>query len=308
MYSKFIRAIWLWLILASVGVLACDLSMVTNLLGLGAPAKPKVTILSPTNNAQFKEGEEIEIQSTSTDSKGVVRVELLVDGVTVATTLSPVPQGQTMFNLIQRWQATPGQHTLSVRAYNVSGVASDPVMVTIVVVPAVAQSTPIPTPVVQPPLSSPSPVLQPTMTLPPVVPTVTRAPTRPPASPTVSAPPGVYATAIRLEPKDPKRGQFVKFVVTFLNTTGTPQAYRWRIRIFEPDKRNSFGDTAPLDTTFPVGQSEHASAENWRVAGAGDCMQFFARVFWIDPSTRQETEFSKPDGLGGPATAFQVCP
>lgn len=308
MRSSFVRAMLLLLILASVGVLACDLSTVTNLVGLGAPTKPKVTIISPANNAQFNEGEEIQIQSISTDPKGVVRVELWVDGATVATDVSPVPQGQTLFNLIQRWKATPGQHTIGVRAYNASGIASDPALVNIVVVPAAVQSTPIPTPVVQPPFGASPTVPQPTVTVPATIPTATRAPTRPPASPTVAAPPGVYALAIRVEPKEPKRGQFVKFVVTFLNTTATPQAYRWRIRIFEPDKRNSFGDTAPVDTTFPVGQSEHASAENWRVTGAGDCMQFFARVFWIDPSTRQETEFSKPDGSGGPATPFQVCP
>jgi hypothetical protein len=311
MHSKFIRAMLLLVVLASSGVLACDLSTVTDLVGLGTPPKPRVTILSPTNNAQFKEGDEIQVQSTSTDPKGIVRVELLVDGATVATDVSPVPQGQTMFNLIQRWRATPGQHTISVRAYNASGVASDPVLVTIIVAPALAQPTPVSTPVVQPPIGAPSPTLsQPSATVPGVLaPTPTRTATRVPPSPTrITAPPGVYATAIRVEPKDPKRGQFVKFVVTFLNTTTTPQAYRWRIRIFEPDKRNSFGDTAPVDTTFPVGSSEHAAAENWRVTGAGDCMQFFARVFWIDPSTKQETEFSKPDGSGGPATAFQVCP
>lgn len=307
MHSKFIRAILLLIILASMGVLACDVSTVTNLVGLSAPTKPQVTILSPTNNAQFNEGDEIQVQSTSTDPKGIVRVELLVDGVTVATDVSPVPQGQTLFNLIQRWKATPGQHTIGVRAYSASGVASDPALVTIVVVPAVVQPTSPPT-LVQPPFGTTPTLPRPTMTAPSTIPTATRAPTRPPASPTISAPPGVYATAIRVEPKDPKRGQFVKFVVTFLNTTTMPQAYRWRIRIFEPDKRNSFGDTAPVDTTFPVGLSEHASAENWRVTGAGDCMQFFARVFWIDPGTRQETEFSKPDGSGGPATAFQVCP
>lgn len=308
MSSKFIRAIILFFIVISLGMLACDLST----FGLGPAPKPKVTILAPVSNAQFTEGQEIEIHSTSTDPAGIVRVELAVNGVTVMTDAPPIPKGQTLFTLIQRWKATPGQHTLSVRAYNASGAASDPALVTIVVAPALVLPTPIPTIVVQPPpLGAPSPTLpQPSATVPGVLaPTATRTLTRVPPSPTrITAPPGVYATAIRVEPKDPKRGQFVKFIVTFYNNTATPQAYRWRIRIFEPDKRNSFGDTAPLDTTLPIGSSEHASAENWRVTGAGDCMQFFARVFWVDPSTRQETEFTKPDGTGGPATAFQVCP
>jgi hypothetical protein len=28
----------------------------------------------------------------------------------------------------------------------------------------------------------------------------------------------------------------------------------------------------------------------------------------MNPSTKQETEFSKPDQSGGPAAGFQVCP
>ncbi len=305
MRSPFIRAMVL-LVLASSGVLACDLSTVTNWLGIGA-TKPRVTILSPANNAQFNEGDEVQVQSTSTDSRGVVRVELLVDGAVVATDAPPLAQGQTLFNLIQRWRATPGQHTLAVRAHNAAGVASDLALVTIVVVPQAMLPTPVPPPVVQlPQLSTPT-VPRPTVT--PLLPmTPTRTPARPAATPTVSAPPGVYATAIHVEPAAPRRGQFVKFVVTFLNTTGTPQAYRWRIRIFEPDKRNAFGDTSPLDTTFPAGTSVHASAENWRVAGPGDCMSFLARVFWIEPTSKQEIEFLKPDGTGGPAAGFQVCP
>jgi hypothetical protein len=308
MPSRFIRAMTLFIIVAVLGVLACDLST----LGLGSAPKPKVTILAPVNNAQFTEGDEIQVQSTSTDSSGIARVELAVDGATVATDAPPIPKGQTLFTLVQRWKATPGQHTLSVRAFNAAGAASDPALVTIIVAPALAQlPTPLPTQIIPPPLGAPSPTLpQPSATQPgaPSV-TATRPATRVPPSPTrITAPPGVYATAIRVEPKDPKRGQFVKFVVTFLNTTATPQAYRWRIRIFEPDKRNSFGDTSPIDSTIPLGTSELASAENWRVGGPGDCMSFFARVFWIDPGSKQETEFSKPDGTGGPATAFQVCP
>ncbi|MBM3127913.1 MAG: hypothetical protein FJ009_04665 [Chloroflexi bacterium] len=308
MHSRFIRAIVLFFVITSLGVLACDLST----FGLGPAPKPNVTILAPVSNAQFNEGEEIQVQSVSNDSSGVARVELAVDGATVATDVPPIPKGQTAFTVIQRWKATPGTHTLSVRAFNASGAASEPALVTIIVAPSFAQlPTPIPTQVVQPPLGAPSPTLpQPVATQPGAPqPTATRVPTRPPASPTtITAPPGVYATAIRVEPKDPKRGAFVKFVVTFLNTTPNPQTIRWRVRVFEPDKRNSFGDTAPLDITIPVGLSDHTSAENWRVTGPGDCIPFFARVFSIDPGSRQETEFVKPDGSGGPAAGFQVCP
>jgi hypothetical protein len=129
-----------------------------------------------------------------------------------------------------------------------------------------------------------------------------------PSPTTISAPPGVWATSIRVDPAKPTRGQPVNFFVTFLNTSGSAQTYRWRIRVFEPDKKNSFGDTATVDTTLPQGISEQASASNWKVTGPGDCITFFARVFWVDFSSKQETEFVKPDQSGGPASQFQVCP
>ncbi len=301
------RAMALFFVVASLGVLACDLST----FGLAPAAKPTVTILVPVPGAQLNEGEEVQVQSLATDPTGIVRVELAVDGAVVATDVPPIPKGQTTYTLVQRWKATPGTHTMSVRAFNASGAASDPALLSVVVAPAIAQPTPIPTQVVQPPIGAPSPTLpQAVATQPgaPTAPTATRVPTRPPASPTIHAPPGVYATSIRVDPKEPKRGAFVKFWVTFLNTTGIVQAYRWRIRIFEPDKRNSFGDTTPLDTNIPVGTSEFASMDNWRVTGPGDCLSFFARAFSVDPNSRQEAEFIKPDGSGGPAAQFSVCP
>jgi len=303
------RATALFFVVASLGVLACDLST----FGLGAAAKPQVTILAPAAGAQFSEGEELQVQSLATDPSGIVRVELAVDGATVATDVPPIPKGQTTFTLLQRWKATPGTHTVSVRAFNAAGAASDPALLSVVVAPASAQPTALPTQVVQPPIGAPSPTLSlPVATQPgaPVA-TATRPPTRPPATATtIAAPPGfVFATTIRVDPKDPKRGQTVKFYVTFLNTMTAAQSYRWRIRIFPPDNmKNSKGDTAPVDTTLPVGLSEFASADNWTIRGPGDCEPYFARVFWIDLGSRQETEFVKPDGSGGPAAQFQICP
>ncbi|MEW5718705.1 MAG: Ig-like domain-containing protein [Chloroflexota bacterium] len=300
------RAIVLFFVVASLGVLACDLST----FGLGLAAKPTVTILVPVPGAQLNEGEEVQVQSLATDPTGIVRVELAVDGAVVATDVPPIPKGQTTYTLIQRWKATPGTHTMSVRAFNASGAASDPALLSVVVAPALAHPTPIPTQVVQPPIGAPSPTLpQPIVTQPsaPATATATRAPTRPPASPTISAPPGVYATSIRLDPKEPKRNQVVKFWVTFWNNTGAPQTYRWRILIFPPDAKNAKGDTATVDTTMPVGTSEFASADNWTIRGPGDCEQYFARVFWLDES-RNPNEFLKPDRSGGPATQFSICP
>ena len=306
MRARLFRAIVLFFAVTSLSVLACDLST----LGLGPAAKPRVTILSPAAGSQLNEGDEVQIQSMSTDPSGIVRVELAVDGATVQTEVPPIPKGQTSFTLVQRWKATPGTHTLSVRAYNASGAASEPALLPVVIAPAIAQPTPIPTQVVQPPIGAPSPTLpQPAVTQPSTpAATVTRTPTRPPTSTTIAAPPGfVFATGIRVDPTAPKRNQTVKFWVTFLNTTGAPQLYRWRILIYPPDAKNAKGDTATVDTTIPVGTSEFASADNWTIRGPGDCEQYFARVYWLDEG-KNAIEFLKPDRSGGPAAQFAICP
>lgn len=253
-------------------------------------SRPSVVISSPQSGTRFLQGEEVVVRSTTSDPTGIARVELSVDGKTVRTDLPPI-QGQTSFTLIQRWRATLGSHTLGVRAYNSAGIASDPAMISILVEP-------------QPPaevIASPT-LLLPTRTLARPTPRIV------PATPTITAPPGVYATSIRVEPMAPKRGEFVTFFVTFFNNTSSARAYQWRIRIFEPDKRHSLGDTTPIKSDIRPGTSELASADNWRVIGPGGCLQLFARAFWIDPDTKQETEFVKPDQSGGPAAGFEVCP
>ncbi len=96
-------------------------------------AKPNVVILSPAHGSQFSEGEAVAVQSTATDTTGIARVELLVDGAVVRLDAAPTPQ--TTFTLIQTWQATSGTHTLMVRAYNTSGAVSEPAAVSITVIP-----------------------------------------------------------------------------------------------------------------------------------------------------------------------------
>lgn len=308
------RFVLIGILVASLGLLACDLSTITS-LGLGSASKPQVTIQSPTAGASFIEGDSVTVQSTATDSKGIVRVELSVDGAVVRTDAPPVPQGQTSFSVIQTWTATAGNHTLSVRAYNASGGASDPALVAVTIAPSqaaapTAEATLMPlgeTPV--------NPAIQLTPTLSPSGdtpvapgPTRTRAPS---PTPTINAPPGVYATSIRLDPAKPGRNENVTFYVTFLNTTGTQQGFRWRIRIFKNDgSKNSFGDTAPLNNTINVGSSELASDNGWAARGPVGCLDLVARVYSVDPSTKQESEFHKPGLDAGPTTEFHAgdCP
>ncbi len=134
-FRKF-RPLTLSLSLFVLFLLACDLGSLTG-------SKPTVVISSPPSGSQYRDGEDVAVQSTSIDSTGVVRLELLVDGNVVRTDAVPAPQ--ISYSLIQTWKATPGTHTLSVRAYNTSNTASDPAAITIMVLPATGTAT---TPVV----------------------------------------------------------------------------------------------------------------------------------------------------------------
>ena len=108
---------------------ALSLLLLTTTACSALAGKPTVVIASPPSGSQFRENEEVAVQSTSTDSTGIARVELLIDGTVVRTDPSPSPQ--VSFTLIQTWKATPGTHTISVRAYNTSGALSEPAAVSI---------------------------------------------------------------------------------------------------------------------------------------------------------------------------------
>ncbi len=310
MPTRHVRTLTLVLFIAGLGLLACDAStLVGNLTG-GA-SKPTVTIQSPANGSQFRDGEDIAIQSQARDSAGIVRIELSVDGAAVRTDQPPVPQGQVSFTVVQKWKATAGSHTLSVRAFNASGIASDPALVAITVSSSGAGTGPTTAPTQQiglATLGTPTPDLSasPTSSLPTATFT-RRPPTRAPATPTINAPPGVYVTNIRVSPPQPRRGENVTFFVTFLNTAGSPQSYRWVVLVYKPEQKNSFGESAPMLSMIPVGQTEQASSDNWAIRGGCDPTTMTARVFWVDSDNRK-TEFLKPDRSGGPAHEFLSCP
>lgn len=138
-HSPFLRAlVFLCLIPA---LLACDLT------ALIRGDKPVAIILSPPSGSGFSQGDEIAVQSSSTDQAGIARVELLVDGQVVRTDTSPSPQNQ--YTLIQTWQATQGTHTIAVRAYDIQNNVSNPAAIEVRVSPAAASqpsATSTPTP------------------------------------------------------------------------------------------------------------------------------------------------------------------
>jgi|GEM_PF-722952 len=301
------------ILLSAAFLLACDISA---FLPIGN-ARPNVVIQSPVSSSTFKEGDEVPVQSTSTDPAGIVRVELIVDGQVVSSDAPPIPQGQVSFSLVQKWKATGGSHTISVRAYNASGTGSDPASVSVDVAagPQTALASPTlgsantPAPIASPPgaqatNTSGAISSQPTATRRPNTPTPTRAA----ASPTSSAPPGIYAVSIRLDPTNPRGNTQVTFYVTFLNTTKETKHYRWFVKIYRPDERNSFGETAKSDIDVPVGTSEFTTPNNWKTAVFADCQPYFARPFWLDTENNvPPTEFLKTDGQAV-NQGFSVCP
>lgn len=148
-------------------------------------------------------------------------------------------------------------------------------------------------PTLPPPTATSTPTSIPTAA--PVSPTATIAkPTAVPASPTPAVAPGVYVTAVRTDPAEVKDKQFPSFQVTFLNTLGANANVNWYVKIFEPDKKQSFGETTKIAITIPPGNSVFASATNWRAVGATPCRPFIARIFYIAPDNTI-LEFPKPD-------------
>ena len=102
----------------------------------GSVINPIIVINSPVNNSQYREGDQVALQSTSTDQSGIVRVEFAVDNTIVRT--DPFAQPPTTAILVQTWTATVGTHTITVRAVNTANASSEPASIAISVTPAIA--------------------------------------------------------------------------------------------------------------------------------------------------------------------------
>jgi hypothetical protein len=149
---------------------------------------PTVVINSPASGSQVPVGQEVIVQTTATDSRGVTRIELLVNGVLYHSDVSPNPQGQSPFIYRQSWRApAPGTYTLMLKAYNAAGGVSQPEAITISITGAATPTPgePTATPTLGQPTSTPTvtstPVPDtPTATWTPVIIVVTETPTATP--------------------------------------------------------------------------------------------------------------------------------
>jgi hypothetical protein len=83
---------------------------------------PVVLIRSPRNGEELQVGQETIIHSIARSESKVTRVELWIDGQIQESEASSLPGGTSPFPLVTRWQPTaPGNHTLTVRAFNSGG-------------------------------------------------------------------------------------------------------------------------------------------------------------------------------------------
>jgi hypothetical protein len=122
----------------------------------GAPGKPIVVINAPATGSQFSEGQAVIVQSTSTDTKGIVKVVLSVDNLVVQEDRIDPPQ--TAIQRSQTWNAAGvGRHTIIVRAFRADGTPNEQVSTTVTVVPTSGLPTPTVAPSAAPPTPMPPP-------------------------------------------------------------------------------------------------------------------------------------------------------
>jgi formylglycine-generating enzyme required for sulfatase activity len=131
---------------------------------------PQVELISPPSGTRVVLHEEVELESRSTDARGLSRIELWVDEAIYRVDEA---DGQTTFRVIQRWRADAvGQHKLRVQALNVDGRLSQPAIINVEVIdPQVLTPTPTETPA---PTETPGGTPAPAETL-TITPTLTEA-------------------------------------------------------------------------------------------------------------------------------------
>lgn len=104
----------------------------------GSVISPITVIDAPANHAHLWEGDQVSVKSTSTDKSGIVRVDLKVDSHVVCMDL--LAKSQSTAKIVQTWTATPGTHTITVRAVNISDVSSTPASIVISVAQVIEAS------------------------------------------------------------------------------------------------------------------------------------------------------------------------
>jgi hypothetical protein len=103
---------------------------------------PTVFIISPADGSTVVVGQQVLIQSSSTDARGISHVELIVNAIPIRAD-PPVDGVPTVFAIAQPWfPQTPGEKIIQVVAHNVAGQESPPASITLHVVEEAAEGTP----------------------------------------------------------------------------------------------------------------------------------------------------------------------
>jgi pSer/pThr/pTyr-binding forkhead associated (FHA) protein len=148
------------------------------------PGGPSITVVAPADGAQIAAGMPFNIQAQASDARGVLRIDVLVDGVLVHQVSGGTDQTVVVVDTTWTFEQT-GPHAISVTAQDADGLQSTPAVVNVVVgsgappgdtePPTEPTNTPIPT--------VPPPTLEPTIapsTPTPVPPLPTDTPAPPP--------------------------------------------------------------------------------------------------------------------------------
>jgi hypothetical protein len=107
--------------------------------------KPTLLVSAPAEGALFGVGSTVSIKSTASDTRGVVKIELWVDGVLYRVDVTKEAEGLPSVSITQTWPANDlGNHVLLLKSINRDGAASDPQTINISVVPQSAIGSPAP--------------------------------------------------------------------------------------------------------------------------------------------------------------------
>lgn len=123
-----------------LGLVACS-----NLSDGDTATAPRVTITSPPSGQRVPTGREVEVQSVAVGQTPIERIDMYVNDELIRSDTSPIEGGQFTFNVVQRWVPTqPGRAEVTVVAYDINGVPSQPEGIALEVVGegmAVAEAT-----------------------------------------------------------------------------------------------------------------------------------------------------------------------
>jgi hypothetical protein len=132
------------------------------IIGVADRNPPAVSIVSPANGTQIATGSTVPVAISAGDSKGIMHLELWVDGLLYVSWNSTSPVGESTVQVSLAWQQpTPGNHTLYVVASDSQGLSTTTPQITVDIV---APPQPAPTRLPGPPLTV-NPVASPTSLL-----------------------------------------------------------------------------------------------------------------------------------------------